>query len=413
MPTVANKLSPQEMLERARAIIVLNHPFYSVLLLNARTRITDAIPTAAASINEILVNPDFFTSLKKEESVAVLLHEVLHMALSHITRQGNRNIILVDPTGHPVTLWNIAIDMVVNQILHEGGHTLPKGCVECEENYKGWSAEQVYEDLEKKIKNNKNAKSIVLGGKWIDDHIQAETGPGGQKSGGKDGLNKKELSEGQKREEELKWQSAVEAAASAQRMSGKGDLPSAIQKILDELLNPKVHWTEILPYLLSTYIPYDYSDVSYDRRLIAHGIYTEDLSETKAQVGVGIDTSGSISDKDITQFLSEILGILQSRLVSSVRCLTADAKVHEDVEIKTAEDLPLKVSGRGGTSFIPVFERLEDKPPQLLVYLTDGMGDYPKDPPNYPVLWVLTSHVSKGDSYYPPWGHVCYIDVEE
>jgi len=419
--TATTPMSPQEVLERARALIVLNHPFYSVLLLNSRTRITTAIPTAAASANEILVNPDFYCKLNKKESIAVLLHEVLHMAFSHVTRRGNRNIVIVDPAGNAVTLWNISVDIVVNQTLTEGGYTLPKGCVEPEERYKGWSAEEVYEALEKQLKSSKNKGQTgkeMSGYKWVDDHIEGQSGPGEKKDdgksgdGGKDGLSVKELSEAEKKESQQEWQATIEAAATAQRMSGKGALPAGVQKMLDELLNPKIPWDQLLPYLLTTYIPYDYSEVSYDRRLISQGIYVSDLSDTKAQVAVGIDTSGSISDDDIKQFLSEILGILNTRNVSSVRCMTCDAQVHEDEIVKIASDIPIKISGRGGTNFNPVFELLEETKPQLLVYITDGEGDYPKEAPSYPVLWVLSSHKSPGEPYYPPFGYVAYLDLE-
>jgi len=419
----ATSLSPQETLERARALIVLNHPFYSVLLLNTRTRISDSVPTAAASINEIIVNPEWFGALQKQESVGVLLHEVLHTALSHLTRRGNRNILVQSPEGQTVTLWNIAADIVVNSMLLENGHKLPQeGCFDTEGKYKSMSVEQVYEKLEKDLKKNKNSKSAgqqMSGYKWSDQHIEGRTGPAeegeenqqsGQGSQQKDDLNIKELSESEHKKEQQRWQGVVEAAATAQRMSGKGDLPTGIQKSLDELLRPKVKWNQILPYLLSTYIPYDYSEVAFDRRLIAHGIYISDLSDTKAQVAVALDTSGSISDDDINQFLSEAMCILRGRNVSSVRLLTCDADVHEDIEMHSVEDRPVKVSGRGGTSFVPVFRRLEDKTPQLLVYLTDGMGDYPKDPPSYPVLWILTQHLDRDNQYYPKFGFVAYLE---
>jgi predicted metal-dependent peptidase len=53
----------------------------------------------------------------------------------------------------------------------------------------------------------------------------------------------------------------------------------------------------------------------------------------------------------------------------------------------------LKFSGGGGTNFGPAFDHLREKNirPECLVFLTDGFGMFPKEAPNYPVIWCLTS----------------------
>ncbi len=62
--------------------------------------------------------------------------------------------------------------------------------------------------------------------------------------------------------------------------------------------------------------------------------------------------------------------------------------------------LPLKPAGGGGTAFAPVFEWIErsGQRPDSLVYFTDAEGEFPAQPPNYPVLWLV-----KGKAPVP-WG---------
>ena len=63
-------------------------------------------------------------------------------------------------------------------------------------------------------------------------------------------------------------------------------------------------------------------------------------------------------------------------------------------------ELPKKLGGGGGTRFVPVFDWAErqDRAPDLLIYFTDAEGEFPKVPPNFPVLWLV-----KG-KHPVPWG---------
>ena len=62
--------------------------------------------------------------------------------------------------------------------------------------------------------------------------------------------------------------------------------------------------------------------------------------------------------------------------------------------------MPSKIKGGGGTSFVPVFEWAEkqDRQPELLVYFTDAEGQFPKQEPVCPTIWLV-----KGKAKVP-WG---------
>ena len=76
-------------------------------MLFAEVRETNKIPTAATDGLVLFFNKDFLFSLSSSEQNALMLHEVLHMALLHVSRRESR-----DPY-----IWNIAADIVVNDLI--------------------------------------------------------------------------------------------------------------------------------------------------------------------------------------------------------------------------------------------------------------------------------------------------------
>ena len=65
--------------------------FFGALMLFAKIYADQSVDTAATDGKKILVNENFLNSLKSSEQNALLLHEVLHMALLHVTRRGQRD----------------------------------------------------------------------------------------------------------------------------------------------------------------------------------------------------------------------------------------------------------------------------------------------------------------------------------
>ena len=139
-------------------------------------------------------------------------------------------------------------------------------------------------------------------------------------------------------------------------------------------------------------MPFDYQ--GYDRRFVHQGLYLEQLDGETLKVYIAVDTSGSISKDVITEFLSEIYGILS--IYPEIKCFLyfADASLYGPYVLNTKEDLP-RPKGGGGTSFHPFFNEIRNKNKLIdhciAVYLTDGFAEYPKIKPDIPVLWVVSS----------------------
>src|SRR5476651_1540989 len=110
--------SVERKLTRARTQLLLNQPFFGTLCLRLKLAPGD-LPTMATDGRRIVYDPAFVDALKPAELEAVLAHEVLHCALGHHCRRGER-----DPR-----LWNEAADLAINPILIGNGFTLPAGAL--------------------------------------------------------------------------------------------------------------------------------------------------------------------------------------------------------------------------------------------------------------------------------------------
>jgi predicted metal-dependent peptidase len=127
----------------------------------------------------------------------------------------------------------------------------------------------------------------------------------------------------------------------------------------------------------------------------------------KGDIAIAIDTSGSITDVDMNEFLTRIYYIAKM-WKNSIRILIGDCEVYTNILIRQPRDvLQLKIEGGGGTSSKPFFEQLRRTPPCLLIFFTDLYTDYPDEMPPFPVLWA-TENMNKD----VPFGKKFKIELE-
>jgi predicted metal-dependent peptidase len=190
------------------------------------------------------------------------------------------------------------------------------------------------------------------------------------------------------------WSDAMQRARAMESMRGRaaGQLPEGIDRLINEVHAPSLDWrTALWRHVVRT--PDDFT--GFDRRHVWQGLYVEELEGEGLDVDVCIDTSGSVGDAELSEFLGELRGILSA--YPSVRCRLyyADAACTGPFDVAGNEPLPV-AKGGGGTDFRPFFEAstgseaLRFGHERLAVYLTDGHGVFPKRPPRRPVLWVVT-----------------------
>ena len=120
-------------ISKARTTLLLDHPFFGALLYRLKPVPNNRQPTMATDGVSLFYNDNFVEDLAPAELVGVLAHEVMHPALKHHVRRGDRN----------PRVWNIACDYAINPLLVDAGLHLPKGIL-LDNSYRGMSAEAIY-----------------------------------------------------------------------------------------------------------------------------------------------------------------------------------------------------------------------------------------------------------------------------
>ena len=372
MTEAANPSIPPEVYARAdRAVrgsllrLRSKSPFFATLALFAPFRADASHPTAATDGVEVIYNPAFIDQLPALQVDGVMLHEVLHAALLHVPRRGFRD----------AKRWNIAADIVVNGLLFQNGFQLPDGVLRDAE-LEHYSVEEVYALLQQ----NPNQPELPNPDLLEEGSTQSAEGQQGQQAGRQPGR-----SSSASKTLERYWRDAMQQAASAARGFGQGKLPAGLERPVAEVTSARLDWKSLLWRFL-TRTPTDFA--GFDRRFVYRGLYIETLEAESVRVFVCVDTSGSVDDGQITEFLSEVRGITRAYPQAQAKLYYADAAVYGPYELEGNS----QPEGGGGTDFRPFFDALRDQDCEnaVAVYLTDGYGEFPETAPDLPVLWIVT-----------------------
>jgi predicted metal-dependent peptidase len=362
----------RDRITKARAGLVLDQPFFGSLALRLGVVEDSGCETAWTDGQTLGFNPGFIDGLSLDETKGLLAHEVMHLAAAHQSRRGGRD------AGR----WNMACDYAINGLLEESGFWLPAGRLR-DKRFDGLSADVIYAQLP-----------------------DAPGNSAGGDPGGCGEVRDASVDVGEAGGSEQDWKVAVAQAAQQARAMGK--LPAGVARMVEEMLQPKVEWREVLRRFVRTAAWNDYQWTPPNRRFVHLGLYLPSLrSEELSEIVVAVDTSGSIDGSMLDQFAGELSGILED-FETTIFVLYADAAV-AGCETLTREDLPLRLhpAGGGGTDFRPAFRWVEEqgKTPACLVYLTDLDGAFPEEEPSYPVLWARIG----GEGEEPPFGEVLEV----
>jgi predicted metal-dependent peptidase len=214
------------------------------------------------------------------------------------------------------------------------------------------------------------------------------------------------LSETEHAELQRHWRGALQQAGAVARRVGRGFGRTGLDAVRDiqDATSPNLGWRELLwQFMVAT--PFDFG--GFDRRFIHRKLYLEDVVGESVQVAVCVDTSGSVGGAELGAFLAEVRGILDAYTQIRGQLFYADADLYGPYEFSAGDAIPA-AKGGGGTSFVPFFDwihRQEQQGTQLLaIYLTDGFGDFPKQAPDSPVMWVVSAGGLESVAF--PFGHV-------
>jgi predicted metal-dependent peptidase len=381
-----------QALAAARCKLVLGKDaksaFFASLALRLVPEVDWTIDTLATDGKKLSLNPHFVASLPPEQLVGVVAHEVLHNALAHHSRRGPR-----DPRR-----WNVACDLAVNPLLLDAGFALPScrlmpGEGEFKHLPVGKSAEEYHGLLPQDPPEGHQDNELGQG----DAGPPLTTDPGGcgaVKDPGKG-------SQAENRQSEAEWEVAV--AQAHQVAKQRGQLPSGLSRLVEEVLAPRVDWRDVLREFVSSHARNDFSWSTPNRRFIHQGLYLPGLrSEELGDVVLAIDTSGSIGEQELARFAAEAQAILEA-FDCTLTILYHDSEVQKVQHWRSGDGpLTLEPMGGGGTSHVCVFDWIEGQKmePASVVCLTDLYTEFPDTIPTAPVLWAVVG----GNDSRPPFG---------
>jgi predicted metal-dependent peptidase len=197
----------------------------------------------------------------------------------------------------------------------------------------------------------------------------------------------------------VQWQQRLAGAAQQAMQAGK--LGGELARMIDHLLQPQLPWRMLLARYLSATARDDFSYARPSRR--EGDFILPSLRSQQLDLIIAIDTSGSIKDQELEEFIDEI-DALKGQVRARVTLLPCDAALCAGAPFRYEPWEPVirptALQGGGGTSFVPVFQWVAKAgiQPDLLIYFTDAEGEFPKQEPPYPVIWLV-----KGQSKVP-WG---------
>lgn len=350
-------------LAKAKTALILEHPFVGTIALSMPFEFDESIKTAATNGKRIKFNPEFVDSLTDEEVKFLVAHECFHPMLEHNFRRGDRQ--------HKK--WNVAADYVINKLLtDESIGRMPKVGL-----------------LDPNIYNAGHGTSEGIYN-ILPDMPDDGSGPG-DPGNALDDCEDGDGSPAEQQQQQAEWKVKVAQAAQAAKMMGK--MSANMQRLVDEVLQPKVDWREVMQKFLVKARTDQRSFSRFNRRFIAQGLYLPSVSgEQMGEVCFAVDCSGSIDQKTVNQFAAEIKRVKEDLMPERIHVLYFDSEVSHVESYEQHDDLDIKPHGGGGTDFAPVFEKIIELGinPVAVVFLTDLCCNSFGDQPDAPVLWVTT-----------------------
>lgn len=399
----------RDRLIQARVKMLMTQDFWGKLATRMKLINADEwCSTLATDGRNFYYNSAFVLSLKNTDKVVFgFAHEVLHCVYDHIARTGGRN----------KQIANIAQDYVINADLvhHKVGAKIDEIDIIFDMKYYGWAWEAVYDDL---MKNCQQITLEDLADMLLDDHLEEGHDENGNTSGNGDNdpnVSKKRPVLSKEERDKIKDEFR-EAILQAAQGAKAGSLPAGIERMISNLTAPKMDWRSLITMKIPSLAKNDYSYQRPNKKYQYSGIVMPGLQREEAiDVCIAIDTSGSISQKQLEEVLSEIVGLMDMYAEFTLRIWQFDTGVYgyETFTKDTAQDLMhYAIKGGGGTSFAAnwTFMKEEGIEPKLFIMFTDGESWDGWGDPDYQddMLWIINNPYNK--QIEPPYGAWAYYD---
>jgi len=362
-------MSSKDKIQKAREKLILEEPYFGTVATTLKLKESYDIKSFESNGKNLIYNPDYIDIVDSEDIEFMLANGAMHSILKHNNRVGSRY----------VKLWQLATDLTINSILVKNGLSLPLDA-NFEDRFDGFYAEEVYEILYSEIKDEELSDDETFDDKRSDE-VQEEI--------------VEDIDELEFLEQLL------------DKMSRQGTLPKDLKLLIPEYFSNKIDWRDILYRYIASYAKSTFSFMPPNKKYLYRGIYLPALSSDLLRIVIAIDTSGSVDEKLLSIFLSEVQSITQQYPNYEIDIITADSKIQSHEVFLAGENLNYEITGRGGTDFNIVFEYIDRYVdyPTILLYFTDGYGTFPNSEPSYDTAWITTNDIEV------PFGEKIVLDI--
>lgn len=405
--------------------LMIKYPFFGGILANVKFVENNSVGTAATDGKRIYYSNNFLDTLDEKQQTFVLAHEVCHIAFNHILRSEGKN----------QRLWNIATDAVINALLSKDGLPIAVGGIDIPEAI-NHNAEEMYEKLLKEQEENQQGNGNGEGDQQEsgdgDIQQQDDSNPGHDNHDLWDKVVKEKNSQGISDTSDEDFEQD-EMKQNINQCSDQGEQETfqnnkeLRKKKLDELLNsradqshgkqgtddsgnrnvkdigtsfPIIDWRRVLREAISME-----QEWSYRNATIEHGFITPHLEQIPIpQTEIVLDTSGSIDEELLKNFLRECKNILKD---SRVKIGCFDTRFYGFKEIRNIKEIDnMDFPGGGGTNFDVAVEAFSNRVENRIIF-TDGEANMPKK--SMDVIWVVFGR----QKIQPKGGRVVYISQKQ
>ena len=395
--------SAKEKLVTARVKMLFKQPFFGNIA--CRLQLVEVEPdgwctTAAVDGRNFYYNAEFVNKLDLDETVFLVGHEVGHCVYEHFLRRGDR-----DPQ-----IWNMAGDYKINAMLvrEKIGRLIDKVKPLYDKKYESddWWTENVYDQLK---------KDGVAPQQTLDIHLDVEgdgdTGTNG--NGTKDGKGKPTITKDDAKAiaDEIK-NAVIQAAQSV----GAGNVPGDIRRMIGELTAPKMDWRQMIRVTLESNLTSDFTFMTPNRKSQFNNVVLPGmLKDQQIDIAIALDVSGSISDIDTRDFLSEVQGIMDQFQSYKIRIWCFDTEVSGYDEFTDDDGRSItefEMTGGGGTKFMPNWDFMKARgiEPDQFIMFTDGEPWKSWGDPDYcDTMFLIKNPWSKPVA---PFGQSVYYEAQ-
>lgn len=409
----------------ARTQMIYHQRFFSCLAMNLKPAETSASPSTAFEGTHYFYNPEYILSLTSAQRIGSWAQAVTGCAYKHPMRRKWRE----------QRRWSLACAYVINLDVAAAGFQLPPGSV-VDAKFLGMTAEEVYAHLEEQDKQQQPKPG--------DEQSQGQGEVGGSapgKGGDQEGDGEGEgQGDGTPTREQYdpggageildasaahdangnaeaadRWDQFARMAMAIAKAANAGTVPGELDRLYNELQQPRVDWREITRQWVDNSIHQDESWSRPNRRYLPHGIYFPGkVSDRLSHLLLIGDSSGSMGQRQWDEISTEVKAMLDEGVADKITVAYTDTKYQGHDVFEDSDEMKLNPKGGGGTHFADIMKWVAENASDAtaMIFFTDLLTLSHGEDPGMPVLWAVhgNSRTFSTLASKVPFGDTLYID---